>query len=124
MTGLLSAANIRQIHYRESQSIDIDTLPSDEPKISLRLEDLHLLNERLIANYSDFVTKAPLSWRADGFLESHLPCSITSAYGQDQRICQSDTLVVEAGTWNAERHYDKLHFVSVALVTDIRCFKP
>lgn len=88
--------------------------------ITLDLKDLKKFNNSLIAKYSEFVANAPPEWREDDFLTSHSPVAIASRYGQDQSICIPEDLHREAITWDEERPFDKLRWVSIAIATDIR----
>jgi hypothetical protein len=91
-----------------------------EETIVLSLQESRKFSRNMAFLWNTFVGLAPDEWKDDGFLASHLPTSITCRYGQNQQICQEDTLDQEADCWHSERNYEKIDFLSFALATDIQ----
>lgn len=92
----------------------------ETPTIILTLDNFRQLNKNIISIYDGFVQDAPFDWTKDGFYKNHVPTSITSRFGQDQRICQEGTMEAEAQKWDEERDYAHIRYISFALATDIR----
>lgn len=105
---MIFRAQLTSICFRESATI------------VLTLDNFRQLNTNLISIYDNFVDDAPLDWTRDGFFKNHVPTSVTSRFGQDQRIAQDGTADAEAQKWDEERDYTHIRSVSFALATDIR----
>ncbi|KAG0697442.1 hypothetical protein DFH29DRAFT_1003759 [Suillus ampliporus] len=95
----------------------------DQRTITLRLQDVLLLNRMMDIQYDDFVANAPASWVKDGWLQQHIPVSVACRYGQNQPIASTDrqALRVEARNWNLERDYTHIRYLSMAVATHISC---
>ena len=89
--------------------------------IQLRLCDLKALDRLVVSEWEEWVDKAPAYWKADGFLTSRVPISVSSRFGQNQPIGNASTLEAQALRWDEERDYSKIQFVSMAVATDVRC---
>jgi hypothetical protein len=92
----------------------------NHPTIRLNFEDLHVLDHKLVNGYKEWVKRAPENWKADGFITRNSPIIVTSRYGQNARIALDGHEDEEAATWNAERDYSKVAYLTFALATSIK----
>lgn len=95
--------------------------PRSQKHITLRLQDVMLLDRMMAIQYDDFVANAPPYWLSDGWLQQHIPISVACRYGQNQPIASTDphALRVEARNWHYERDYAHIRYLSVAVATHI-----
>ncbi|KAF9515149.1 hypothetical protein BS47DRAFT_1391881 [Hydnum rufescens UP504] len=105
-------------HFSVIPADDVSTLPRDPeyPTIEMRLEDLTLMDVHMSTDWDEWVARAPDAWREDGWLESHIPITLTCKFGQDQPIGNPN----QADIWEHERDYSKIRFLSFALASDLR----
>jgi hypothetical protein len=96
---------------------------SATPTITLRLDDLKLLHQNIVSNWEAWVQESPPSWKADGWLQSHVPLSVACRYGQNQPIASSNPNArsVEERNWQVEREYSNIRYLSMAIATDLTC---
>jgi hypothetical protein len=88
----------------------------DDNEIKLTAQDLVMFNTTFIGRWRAFVQDAPDSWKADGWLTSHMPVGIVSAYGQNLPMAMSRT---DEAHWTASRDYGKARFLTMAIATHI-----
>ena len=74
------------------------------------------MDDTIQEEWPKWVEDAPPDWRSDGWLTSHQPITVTCKYGQDQHIGDAE----QATTWNRERDYGDVRFLSFAIATDLR----
>ncbi|KAH8978979.1 hypothetical protein EDB83DRAFT_2537418 [Lactarius deliciosus] len=94
----------------------------DESAIRLNFEDVRELDSLISNGYTNWVNNAPDTWTADGFLNRHSPIVVTSRFGQNAAIATPGNEEYEAESWNSERDYSKIAFLTFALATSIECF--
>jgi hypothetical protein len=87
--------------------------------IRLNFELLECLDTLIVDGYDKWVDKAPLEWKADGFLEHNSPIVVTSRFGQNARIAAPENELHEAVAWQLQCDYSKIAFITVALATSI-----
>lgn len=94
---------------------------SDQP-LNLRLTDLQQLHEGIITQWQNWITRAPPEWKADGFLTSRIPISVSCQYGQDQplEIDEAQTLRQD---FIEDCKFSDLRMFSFALATHIEYVK-
>jgi hypothetical protein len=85
----------------------------------LNLEGVKELDSLIVEGYEGWVRKAPDQWKADGFLERRSPILVTSRFGQNARIAIRGNEEEEAESWNLERDYSKISYLTFALATTI-----
>ncbi|KAG2358122.1 hypothetical protein BDR07DRAFT_1489883 [Suillus spraguei] len=87
----------------------------------LRLEDVEKLSDCIIESWDDWVEGSPALWKEDGWLVEHQPVSVCCRFGQNQAIASSNsqTRCVEGANWQAQRLYAQIHYMSLAIATDI-----
>jgi hypothetical protein len=85
----------------------------------LNFEDVNTLDSLLVNEYDTWVNNAPPAWQADGFLKSNSPIVITSRFGQNAAIALQGNEQEEAVSWDMERDYSKIAFLTFALATKI-----
>lgn len=93
----------------------------EEQKIKLNFEDLRDFDALLVRGYDDWVENAPEHWKADGFLSGNSPVVVTSRYGQNAEIALPNNQQREAVSWELDRDYSKIAFLTFALATKIEC---
>ncbi|KAG1721617.1 hypothetical protein EDB19DRAFT_1835403 [Suillus lakei] len=71
--------------------------------INLHLEDLKALHTYIVSDWDEWVHNAPVSWKDDGWLQSHAPLSVALA------------------NWPVEQEYSNIHYMSMAIATDLTC---
>lgn len=71
-------------------------------------------------DYIIWVARSPLSYRSDGFLDTHTPCSAGCKFGQDQPTADRATIQGDAASWGLERDTTKCRSMHVAIATHIR----
>jgi hypothetical protein len=89
----------------------------------MRLIDVKNLHNTMNSEYENWVRSAPDDWKSDGFLENHVPLSISVRYGQNLPIANNHNIAIERQAWQEDRDFSKIRFVSLALATDIMCRK-
>lgn len=71
--------------------------------------------------WHDFLENSP--WKDDTFLSERDPVGVTVRYGQNTKVCYSDTDVEwndsEVDEWIKQRRWNRLRFVTLALATHI-----
>jgi hypothetical protein len=87
--------------------------------IRLNVENVKELSNEIIKGYDNWVKNAPQSWKADGFLERNSPIVITSRFGQNTPIAVLGNEEREADSWDTDRDYTKIAFMTIALATSI-----
>jgi len=75
---------------KNNHASSLASLYSNQPIIELHLKDLTHLHEQIIKHWPGFISRALEGWKSNGFLESHVPISVTSRFGHDQIICGPD----------------------------------
>jgi hypothetical protein len=89
--------------------------------LSLTLNDMRRLHERMTLNYNQWIKNAPDNYKEDGFFTSRRPVGVTSRYGQNQRIGGSQIHGdVEDHNWDNDRPWGDISHVTVALATHIK----
>jgi hypothetical protein len=72
-------------------------------------------------SYEDWVANAPESYTSDGFFTGRRPVAITSRYGQNQPIGQSDDdHEIEDRNWEEARRWGEISHVTIAVATHIQ----
>jgi hypothetical protein len=89
----------------------------DDRDWSLSFDALKAINRAFIRLWPEWLEDAPAEWLADGFLQQHVPTVISRRVGQNQAICTG--LPDERAQWLADRHWDKVGYVSVALASHL-----
>lgn len=90
-----------------------------DPTIRLNLEDVRSLDQAIVGGYEEWVEKAPPKWKADGLFEHNIPIVVTSRFGQDTAIAIPDNEEEEGNSWDTERDFSKVAFLTFALATSI-----
>ena len=90
-----------------------------DPTIRLNLEDVKSLDEAMVEGYEEWVEKAPSKWQADGLFKYNAPIVLTSRFGQDTAIAIPDNEEEEGDSWQKERDFSKVAFLTFALATSI-----
>jgi hypothetical protein len=88
--------------------------------IKLNFEEVTKLDRILLRDYRKWVEGAPDNWKVDGFLENKSPIVVTSRFGQNARIAALGNEDAEANSWELERNYSKLAFMTFALATSLK----
>ncbi|KAI9430768.1 hypothetical protein H4582DRAFT_2103578 [Lactarius indigo] len=118
--------NVEEVYEQnlENEEAEWDKITNilEEPTIRLNFEDAQKLDSLMANGYKDWVEKAPDSWKLDGFLKRHSPIVVTSRYGQNAAIALAGNEDNEAESWDTERDYSKISYVTFALATSIECF--
>ena len=70
------------------------------------------------------MNRAPAHWKADGFLMDNAPIIVTSCFGQNSAIALKGNERREAATWDRDRDYLKIVFLTVAIATSIKYALP
>ena len=97
---------------------------SDGMSIPLRLEDLRKFNDAIKDGWREWIQNAPPDYTDDGFFLTRKPISISSRYGQNQRIGVEVNRFTQKALWSKERDYSQIRYVSFALATHIRLVLP
>jgi hypothetical protein len=87
--------------------------------IRLNFEDVKVLDRKIKEDYRNWVNGAPPNWKGDHFLERNSPIIITSRFGQNTAIAVLGNEEREAHSWDLERDYSKIAFLTFALATAI-----
>lgn len=90
------------------------------PHIDLHHADMIKFHDGFKLEYRLWVGRAPLPYRADGFLDTHTPFSVGCKYGQDMPTANAATLQIDMDTWDLERDTTKCRSMHVAIATHIR----
>ena len=99
--------------------MDVDADRVENRPIRLNLEDVKSLDLAMVEGYEELQKNAPATWQTDGLFRKNVPIVITSLFGQNTRIGVPENEVEEAATWNAERDFSKVSFLTFALATSI-----
>lgn len=90
-----------------------------DPTLKLNLEDVKSLDQAIVEGYDDWVAKSPPKWKADGLFKENIPIVVTSRFGQNTAIAVPDNEEEEANSWNTERDFSQVAFLTFALATMI-----
>lgn len=96
------------------------TFNRSEQIIKLNFRELKRLDTLIVEGYHDWVDSAPDQWKVDGFLQNKSPIVVTSRFGQNASIATPGNESEEASSWQLERDYSKLAFLTFALATSIQ----
>jgi hypothetical protein len=91
----------------------------DDKDIRLNFEELKFLDNEITQGYHDWANKAPEDWKADDFLQGNTPIIITSRFGQNAAIAVLGNEEHESQSWDLQRDYSKIAFLTFALATSI-----
>lgn len=70
----------------------------------------------MLSSWDNYISNAPETYTADGFLSSVVPISVSCRYGQNQPL--GPNLADSPRWWQAYRNFKKIRYVCVALATD------
>ncbi|KAH9022649.1 hypothetical protein EDB85DRAFT_1895171 [Lactarius pseudohatsudake] len=120
-----SYINIADVYEQdlESEQPNWDQITNvfDENTVRLNFEDVKTLDRLIGTGYNAWVDDAPPAWKADGFLQNNSPIVVTSRYGQNTAVVVPGNEQEEAATWDSERDYSKIAYLTFALATSIEC---
>lgn len=91
----------------------------EENDIRLNFENAKMLDRNIVEGYRNWVENAPDDWKTDGFLQGNCPIIITSRFRQNAAIAVLGNEETEAESWDLQRDYSKIAFLTVALATSI-----
>ena len=109
--------------YNNEQSDTNRAFPSPwyrkEQSIKLNLEDVKSFDQGIISGYKQWSAGAPQKWKDDGLFRNSVPIVVTSRFGQNTQIAVKGNEAEEAESWDRERDFTKVAFLTVALATSI-----
>lgn len=89
--------------------------------IVLRLVDAKNLHAAFHTKWRNWVDRAPVAWKQDGFLQNNSPVGVTIRYGQNQPLRVNGAFDVEGTNWENDRDYKHIRQFTFSLATHIRC---
>ncbi|KIL55667.1 hypothetical protein M378DRAFT_17747 [Amanita muscaria Koide BX008] len=90
-------------------------------RIILNLAAMKQLDNRITSLYHDWVNDAPREYIEDNFFRTRVPIAITSRFGQNQRLAQSqEEEEEETSNWKRDRDYKRIRYITFAAATHIR----
>lgn len=100
----------------------VDRHYSDEHRrINLNFATLKNLDQAIVELYEDWIENAPGQYTEDGFFPTRRPVAVTSRFGQNQKLADTEELrVEERGNWSRECDYTRIRFITLALATHLR----
>ena len=102
----------------------VDRSYSDEHRrINLNLATLKDLDNAIVESYENWIEEAPVSYKQDNFFPARRPVAVTSRFGQNQQLADTEPLrVEERSNWARECDYTRIRFITIALATHLRYF--
>lgn len=80
------------------------------------------LDSAICNQYEAWVKEAPVEYRRDDFFNSRVPVAITSRFGQNQQLAETDDdRRQERLNWRQDRDYTKIRYLTIALASHLRC---
>ena len=100
----------------------VDSSYSDEHRrINLNLATLKDLDNAIVESYENWIEEAPVSYKQDNFFPARRPVAVTSRFGQNQQLADTEPLrVEERSNWARECDYTRIRFITIALATHLR----
>jgi len=100
----------------------VDRYYSEEHRrINLNLAALKNLDRAIVEFYEEWIEDAPAQYTEDGFFPMRRPVAVTSRFGQNQKLADTEELrVEERGNWTRECDYKRIRFITIALATHLR----
>jgi len=101
---------------------DIDCYYSDEHRrINLNFTMLENLDQAIVNFYEDWIENVTDQYTEDTFFPMRHPVAVTSRFGQNQKLADTQELQVEeCGNWAHECDYKHICFLTIALATHLR----
>ncbi|KAG2737670.1 hypothetical protein P692DRAFT_20883334, partial [Suillus brevipes Sb2] len=87
--------------------------------IVLRLVDAKNLHAAFHTKWRNWVDRAPVAWKQDGFLQNNSPVGVTIRYGQNQPLRVNGAFDVEGTNWENDRDYKHIRQFTFSLATHI-----
>jgi hypothetical protein len=88
--------------------------------VILTIPKLHTLNSIIKRHYYLWVRGAPESYHTDDFLQSRVPITVTSEYGQNQEFGIRSRTALDQSNWSKDRDYTKIRYITLAVATHLR----
>jgi hypothetical protein len=101
---------------------DVDRYYSDEHRrINLNFATLKNLDQAIVNLYEDWIENATDQYTEDSFFPTRRPVAVTSRFGQNQKLADTQELrIEERGNWARECDYKRIRFLTIALATHLR----